>query len=503
MSSNSILCGIGDRFIAKLDEVFKLVATGNSATSSKKWVKSINHQLRLHYQALRNSESLGISRKLHTHIAHLKRYKHLFNSLAHVGAGHKNTRSRRVHWEDINSVFAGRIRTGIIINKRHIDVQNFLDDAYFLFKTRINKILRNSFQTMKVNAVFCGEFIKQSKVSESHNFKYFNTKNAIIDLGTELKTWFQDNIIDKILNKLDQFSEKDSNWALYKILNFEAMLEPLSEESSTKSTKYQKHTAFSVGYYFKCSYDDNLSFYKSHRGADCVQWFSNELETISKFIDTKLTTVVPMNMSQVQEMEFRLATICHICEKPFKDTEDHKKTRDHNHLTGMYRGASHNSCNLNYKNSFSVPIVLHNLSNYDGHFIISEVAKTGSIYLLPINKERYISFTKTMPHSNIKFRFIDSFRFLAESLDKLSSYLTNNELLNLRKEFHDLDDGKFKLLTRKGVFPYDYIDKIDKLQVTQLPDQEEFYNKLMDNNISDEDYRHAQNIWNKFEIKNL
>ncbi|KAJ8909476.1 hypothetical protein NQ315_002673 [Exocentrus adspersus] len=317
------------------------------------------------------------------------------------------------------------------------------------------------------------------KLNPTYNFEIKEASIRRISIGMSEAMYFNseqklnDHVVDcsKLNNCKITFPEERALFFKnhkYKIptpfviyADFEAMLEPLSEESSTKSTKYQKHTAFSVGYYFKCSYDDNLSFYKSHRGADCVQWFSNELETISKFIDTKLTTVVPMNMSQVQEMEFRLATICHICEKPFKDTEDHKKTRDHNHLT--------------------VPIVLHNLSNYDGHFIISEVAKTGSIYLLPINKER----------------------FLAESLDKLSSYLTNNELLNLRKEFHDLDDGKFKLLTRKGVFPYDYIDKIDKLQVTQLPDQEEFYNKLMDNNISDEDYRHAQNIWNKFEIKNL
>ncbi|KAJ8912241.1 hypothetical protein NQ315_016583 [Exocentrus adspersus] len=393
------------------------------------------------HNGLRNSESLGISRKLHTHIAHLKRYKHLFNSLAHVGAGHKNTRSRRVHWEDINSP----VRLTKQKLSKHVNLL-IIQNKYWDERGDGNDM--DSEFEIKYHFCWIKNLSRLVSSQLSKRTRYFNSEQKL-----------NDHVVDcsKLNNCKITFPEERALFFKnhkYKIstpfviyADFEAMLEPLSEESSTKSTKYQKHTAFSVGYYFKCSYDDNLSFYKSHRGADCVQWFSNELETISKFIDTKLTTVVPMNMSQVQEMEFRLATICHICEKPFKDTEDHKKTRDHNHLT--------------------VPIVLHNLSNYDGHFIISEVAKTGSIYLLPINKER----------------------FLAESLDKLSSYLTNNELLNLRKEFHDLDDGKFKLLTRKGV--------------TQLPDQEEFYNKLMDNNISDEDYRHAQNIWNKFEIKNL
>ncbi|KAJ8909678.1 hypothetical protein NQ315_011382 [Exocentrus adspersus] len=208
-----------------------------------------------------------------------------------------------------------------------------------------------------------------------------------------------------------------------------------------------------------------------------------------------------MNISELQEHEFAISTHCHICEKPFEAGE--LKTKDHCHLSGMYRGPAHQKCNLNYKNSITVPVVSHNLTGYDSHLLIRDLAKTGNVTLLPINKEKYISFTKWMPGSAVKFRFIDSFRFMASSLDTLCSYLETNELLNLQREFSNLTSEKFKLLTRKGVFPYDYIDCLDKLNETQLPSIDKFYNKLNDSHVSTDHYAHAKNVWKSFNIKTL
>ncbi|KAJ8915413.1 hypothetical protein NQ315_008302 [Exocentrus adspersus] len=92
---------------------------------------------------------------------------------------------------------------------------------------------------------------------------------------------------------------------------------------------------------------------------------------------------------------------------------------------------------------------------------------------------------------------------MASSLDTLSSYLKTNELLNLQREFSNLTSEKFKLLTRKGVFPYDYIDCLDKLNETQLPSIDKFYNKLNDSHASTDAYAHAQNVWKSFNIKTL
>ena len=51
------------------------------------------------------------------------------------------------------------------------------------------------------------------------------------------------------------------------------------------------------------------------------------------------------------------------------------KVRDHCHYTGEYRGAAHSICNLKYSVPKKIPIVFHNGSNYDYHFIIKELAK--------------------------------------------------------------------------------------------------------------------------------
>ena len=59
------------------------------------------------------------------------------------------------------------------------------------------------------------------------------------------------------------------------------------------------------------------------------------------------------------------------------------------------------------------------------------------------------------------------------------------------------------LLTRKGFYPYDYVSSIDKFQETKLPSKEDFYSKLNDENISDEDYQHAINVWETFNCKTM
>eukprot|EP00794_Sanderia_malayensis_P013188 gene13188-biopygen10516 len=66
-------------------------------------------------------------------------------------------------------------------------------------------------------------------------------------------------------------------------------------------------------------------------------------------------------------------------------------------------------------------------------------------------------------------------------------------------EAEDADVKKaFELLTRKGVYPYDWVDSIEKMQETSLPPKEAFYNKLYDSSISDEDYTYAQQVWQFF-----
>ena len=100
---------------------------------------------------------------------------------------------------------------------------------------------------------------------------------------------------------------------------------------------------------------------------------------------------------------------------------------------------------------------------------------------------------------NRELRFLDSFRFLPSSLDKLASNLTSDKLHNLRNCYPE--ENEFQLLQNKGLYPYDYIDDETKLSSEQIPTKLDFYNKLKDEHISDENYNHFKHVWKVFKCK--
>ena len=156
---------------------------------------------------------------------------------------------------------------------------------------------------------------------------------------------------------------------------------------------------------------------------------------------------------------------------------------------------------------------MHNLSNYDAHLFVKELSKCpGKLNVIPETAEKYIFISKslkvgeyfnkklekTMP-INRELRFLDSFRFLPSSLDKLASNLTSDKLHNLRNCYPE--ENEFKLLQNKGLYPYDYIDDETKLSSEQIPTKLDFYNKLKDEHISDENYDHFKHVWKVFKCK--
>lgn len=721
--------GQASSFVEEIRSALLSANLDNDMPAIKNGIKLCNQRLRvLNTMLQETSLKTGERQHLITCMSHLKSFKQMFNSLRIVGGGsvsRKQKPSDRVKWEDLKSAFANRIRTSIVINLSHKDVAGFLNDAQGAFTRRINNMLKKT-EPLKVNAVFCGEFIIVKNDIETFDFKYLNTKNSPIYRDTDINTWFKDNVTGPILTQLQEFQEKQSGWALSAIVNImfninkftpqlgssyielpkqikkkEACINVRNNDegcfgwavvsalypvkkNSERVTKYphyssvlnlknivmpmtikqiprfeaqngisvnvyilekshrknfnivptyltknkrekhvnllliqniyededhannidkniklryhylwikdlsrllssqlsnhngrvyvcdrclhyfkteakhekhyeecirsndckiklptenatiqfknhknkvrapfivyadlecllvpseaahslHEHTPYSVGYYLKCSYDDSLSFYRSYRGENCQKWFVQEMKQLAENIETVFLCPLPMDpLTPEQETEFHHITHCHICEQPFDISNN--RVRDHDHLTGIYRGAAHEGCNINYQDSHIIPVVFHNLSGYDSHFIIKDLATNfkGRVDLLPINKEHYISFTKHIDGNLIKFRFIDSYRFLAEKLDTLASYLT--AFPNLKSQFKNINETDFKLLTRKGVFPYDFVDSFSKLNETQLPNKSEFYNSLTDSDVTMEDYMHANTIWHSFSCKNL
>ena len=158
-------------------------------------------------------------------------------------------------------------------------------------------------------------------------------------------------------------------------------------------------------------------------------------------------------------------------------------------------------------------MVFHNLNWYDSHLFIKNLGfSEGDINCIPNNEEKYISFSKkievgsytnkegkTTPlHHTI--RFIDSFKFMPASLDSLVNNLPKDAFNNVKMYY---SGEKFNLLTRKEVYPYEYMDTQEKLKETKLPPKEVFNSKLNNENISDEDYAHAQKVWRVFKMEHF
>ena len=90
---------------------------------------------------------------------------------------------------------------------------------------------------------------------------------------------------------------------------------------------------------------------------------------------------------------------------------------------------------------------------------------------------------------------------MALGLDKLASNLDDDQCKHLR-EFYK-EDEVFRLMRRKGVYPYDYMDGWEKFEQTSLPPKDAFYSRFNMKGNSDQDYEHAQQVWNIIEKKTL
>ena len=198
----------------------------------------------------------------------------------------------------------------------------------------------------------------------------------------------------------------------------------------------------------------------------------------------KMNVNKPMDITKEQEIGFRKATRCSICNKNFKPEDE--KVRDHCHFTGQYRGAAHIKCNLDYSFKFiKIPIFFHNLKNYDGNLIFKraneinkELNENKKIDVIIQNSEKFITFS----FGSLQFK--DSFSFLSASLDKLvklSKYENDKRMKDWQNHFRYTQSNPYiksktdlDLLTDKGVYPYDYMNSFDKFDEEQLPEKKYF-----------------------------
>ena len=220
----------------------------------------------------------------------------------------------------------------------------------------------------------------------------------------------------------------------------------------------------------------------------------------------------PMDpLTKKQWNRYKHSTICHICFKPLNSKE--AKVRGHCHYTGHYRGPTHLLCNLRYRIPSYILVIFHNLLGYDTHLFIKELGKNSRDKEVIAKNKDYISFSVDVTVDKyvdkegnekeklIELRFIDSFKFMSSSLDSLTKDLVSGgkQLFG----FEDYSELQYDLLTRKGIYPYEYMSSWDHFEKMQLPPIEAFYSKLNMSSISSDDYQHAQRVWKEFRIHNL
>ena len=113
-----------------------------------------------------------------------------------------------------------------------------------------------------------------------------------------------------------------------------------------------------------------------YRGEDAADKFVRDLQKVAKQLcDEYIAKLKAMIFSTEDSLSFTNATTCHICTKPITDDD---RVRGHCHITGIYRGAGHSACNLNYRitpKSWKLPVVVHNLNCYDGAFDCKGIEK--------------------------------------------------------------------------------------------------------------------------------
>ena len=245
-------------------------------------------------------------------------------------------------------------------------------------------------------------------------------------------------------------------------------------------------------------------------------------------------------LTDKENKSYEKQNVCYICKKEFNTDENDKnafelyhKVRHHCHYTGKFKETAHSICNLGYKTPKEIPVVFHNSSAYDCHFIINQLAKEFDSHLdcLGEDTEKYITFSvsisKELDNDKIithNLKFTDRFRFMSTSLssvvDKLSEIYEregkgcverrkiksvcnfiglknsklNYECKECKKRWLKLINGlikslsnihqffvmdinkidKFVLLLRKGVYPYEYMDSWERFDETPLLDEKSF-----------------------------
>ena len=333
------------------------------------------------------------------------------------------------------------------VNKNYYDEQIdlLLHDNYYCLINNLHNFCRNKEHYTHLCRRCLNKYGDLTKLEE-HMLRYIEEKVCNISyMQPNQKIKFNDWYM-----KIDP--------PMWIAADFECMNIPINDNDNNNVTDklfVNKPVAIDFNLVKNPDYD-NLNLekddYIKYFGEDCVEWFINEMLDIESYMKISFKNEFEINLDTIPENYDQ--TTCWLCEKIYKPkgVNENPVVRDHCHLTGKFRGLAHNNRNLNTRKALTsfVPILFHNFSEYDCHLIFEKIIDMATEKNIKINENDIIA-KLSENYISVKIgclKFLDSYRFLDASLDKLSTTL---------KSFPSLDANGMKgdFFKRKLAYPYE------------------------------------------------
>ena len=383
------------------------------------------------------------------------------------------------------------IITPLITSKSKNAIKLLIYDNHYMWIKTWNRLVNSDGSHKHICPVCMGQSFKTQDALDTHIETCGGVQISIPKEGSKV---FFKNV------------SHDNRVAIMVYADFESVCEKVDKEDHVRHFQEQKPASVAwkisiiPGFDFPCETEG------CYTGSDAVEVFVKAMRALSENVapyykETPYDKTIMWTKESTAE--YNKATQCAYCKGPFSNEwvdgyTPHRKVPDHCHLTGKYRSALHQNCNfqagkVEYKRF--IPIVFHNLKGYDGHHIIRQLGKdseTDELDCIATNTERYLSFSLKKKKS-IPLRFIDSLQFMNAGLETL---IKNNRADP--DAIHTAMDTLPKIVREtKGVFPYDWFDSLDKLKQPHLPSKDEFFSRLYNKAISDDDYATVKRVWSE------
>jgi hypothetical protein len=249
-------------------------------------------------------------------------------------------------------------------------------------------------------------------------------------------------------------------------------------------------------------YNQKIIFERTEAHEDnALDLFLDALEEANNIIKDLMRIPAPLQISHAAQKKFNESKTCYMCDKPF--TLEDYAVHDHDHYSGKFLGAAHNTCNLLRREKKTVPLYCHNFSGFDSHFIIRLLGKRDAVKNLRVmayntEKIRSLSFGG--------FQLLDSMHFVTTGLGSCIEDMksSGHKFDFLRSTTMACTDEKFNLLTQKGQFPYEHLQSVKQFrEMTEFPSKDKFDSALTKSVLTDDEYAHAKQVYQVFECKNM